>query len=164
MRSVNEKLDGCNDKFTTVLLTMLNENMDVTITITGDSMLPLWKHKRDSVTLSICNKNTLKKGGVPLYRRETGQYVLHRIIKANDSSYDICGDAQWQIEYGVPKENIIAVVKSFKRKGKEYNCDCMWTELYSKVWILLLPFRGIIFKSYRKMRNVLFYIPNYKVK
>ena len=46
----------------------------------GTSMLPMLKDGRDQVVLSPL-PDKLKKYDLPLYRRENGQYVLHRIVK-----------------------------------------------------------------------------------
>lgn len=143
------------EKFGYIIISMLEENVDVTITTTGDSMYPLWKNKRDSVVMARCNKFNLKRGDIPLYKRPTGQYVLHRIIRVNKDSYDMCGDAQTLIEYNIPKENIIAVVKSFTRKGKEYSCNSLRFRGYSTVWLALLPLRRIILKVYRKLSGII---------
>ena len=143
------KVDPSKEGFSSILLEMLDENIDVTVTVTGDSMFPLWRHKRDTVVLTKCDKTALKKGDIPFYRRKTGQYVMHRIIKVNKESYNLCGDAQTQIEYNLSKENIIAVVKAFTRKGKEYNCSDLWVRGYKALWIGLLPFRGILLRGYR---------------
>jgi signal peptidase len=146
-----EETNSSKEKLSSVLLTMLSENIDVTITVTGDSMFPLWRHKRDTVVLTNCDKSALRKGVIPLYVRESGQYVMHRIVKANNNNYNLCGDAQTQIEYNLPKEKIVAVVKGFTRKGKEYSCDDLWVRIYSVLWMWLFPFRGIILKAYRKL-------------
>lgn len=146
METKHVKIDVEQEQFSLVLLKMLAENIDVTITVTGDSMFPLWRHKRDSVVLTKCDKTALKKGDIPLYKRRTGQYVMHRIIKVNKDSYNLCGDAQTQIEYDLAKDNIIAEVKAFTRKGKKYNCNDPWVRLYTALWIGLLPIRGIILK------------------
>lgn len=142
------------DEFSSMILPMLEKNIDVTITATGDSMYPLWKHKRDRVVLTNCNKFNLKRGDIPLYKRSSGQYVMHRIIRVNNDSYDMCGDAQWHIEYNLPKENIIAVVKSFTRKGKEYSCNNFLFRVYSIIWMGLLPLRRINLKIYRKLSGI----------
>ena len=57
----------------------------------GDSMMPLIKEGRD---LIIIEKpvGRLKKYDVPLYKRDSGQYVLHRVLKVRDDDYVICGD------------------------------------------------------------------------
>ncbi len=147
------KLDTSKEEFSAALLQLLDENIDVTITVTGDSMLPLWKHKRDTVVLTKCDKFALKKGDIPLYRRSNGQFVMHRIIHVHKDSYNLCGDAQTQIEYNLKKENIIAVVKAFTRKGKEYSCTSHWFKLYSALWLRLRPFRRILLKGYRMFQK-----------
>lgn len=147
------KLDTSKEEFSSALLNILDENIDVTITVTGDSMFPLWRHKRDTVVLTKCDKFALKKGDIALYRRENGQFVMHRIIKVNADSCNFCGDAQTQIEYNLAKDNIIAAVKAFSRKGKKYNCSNLWVRAYALLWIVLLPIRGILLKGYRVLSN-----------
>jgi hypothetical protein len=155
MEATRKKLKISLDEFSSVILPMLEKNIDVPITTTGDSMYPLWKHKRDMVVLTNCDKFNLKRGDIPLYKRPSGQYVLHRIIKVNKNSYDMCGDAQWNIEYNIPKENIIAVVKSFTRKGREYSSNNFSFRVYSDIWMRLLPLRRINLRIYRKLSSIL---------
>ena len=54
------------------------------LTVTGWSMLPMLHQGRDTVTLSPLPEK-LKKYDLPLYQRENGQYVLHRIGKVGDT-------------------------------------------------------------------------------
>ena len=51
----------------------------------GISMLPMLRQGRDSVVLSPAPER-LRKYDIPLYIRENGQYVLHRIIQAKGLS------------------------------------------------------------------------------
>lgn len=56
----------------------------------GVSMLPLLKQGRDSFTVrEVKQGESCKLWDVVLYKRGTDQYVLHRIIKIYDDSYDI---------------------------------------------------------------------------
>ncbi|MEQ8175958.1 MAG: S24/S26 family peptidase [Syntrophomonadaceae bacterium] len=148
-----------NEKFSSIILKMLDENIDVSITVTGNSMFPLWRDKRDTVVLTKNDTTLLKKGDIPLYRRNSGQYVMHRIIKVNKDSYNLCGDAYTQIEYDLPRDKIIAVVKAFTRKGKYYDCNNPWVRLYTVLWIRLLPFRGFFVGAYilfgKKLRTLI---------
>lgn len=155
MESRKVKLNIVKEEFSSAILKILDENIDVTIMVTGNSMFPLWKHKRDTVVLSKCAKTALQKGDIPLYRRDTGQFVLHRIIKVNNDSYNLCGDAQTQIEYNLKKDNILAVVKAFTRKGKEYSCNNPWYRLYTVLWLKLLPVRGVILKVCRIIQRII---------
>ena len=60
--------------------TVINEKGFLVSTIVGISMYPLLRQRKDSVHIVKINK-TLKKNDVILYKRDTGQYVLHRLIK-----------------------------------------------------------------------------------
>lgn len=126
-----------------VLAALMHARADITIPVTGDSMAPLWRHKRDFVTLTLCDRDRLKKGDVPLYRRKNGQYVLHRIVRVVPGGYDLCGDAQVFVERGIPAESIIAVVSAFTRKGRNVHRDNPLYRLYSAVWPALRPLRRV---------------------
>jgi len=137
-----------------IILKMLDENIDVIITVTGTSMNPMLRHKKDKVVLTSCDKFNLKKGDIPLYRRNSGNYVLHRIVKINRNSYDLCGDNQCKIEKNVPKKDVIAVVKAFERDGKMYRCNDVMYKLYWFLRIFSIPFRGIMQQGRRSLRRI----------
>lgn len=150
----NKIIKTSMESLSPILLAMLEENIDVTITVTGNSMYPLFMHKRDSVILTRCNKYTLKTGDIALYKRDNGQYVLHRIVKVNKNSYDLCGDHQYLIEKKLPKEKIIAVVKAFERKGKRYSCDTFAYGLYWRLWVFSMPYRSLLYSIYNRLRRI----------
>ena len=54
----------------------------------GDSMFPIIR-ARDLLIIEAV-KHPLRVGDVPLYKRDSGQYVLHRIIKVRKNDYLIC--------------------------------------------------------------------------
>jgi len=141
-----------SEQFMSMLLPLLEEKRDVEITVAGNSMFPLWKHGRDRVTLTCCDKDTLRKGDIPLYRRHTGQLVLHRIVRVSKCGYDMCGDGQDRVERHVPKDNVIAVVKSFTRKNKTYSCEYVPYRVFVSLWLTLLPFRSFALRSIRAWR------------
>lgn len=84
----------------------------------GDSMMPMLREKKD---LLIVEKpqGRLKKYDVPLYKRDSGQYVLHRILKIRKKDYVLCGDNRYRREYGITDRHIIGVLTAFVRDGKE---------------------------------------------
>jgi len=141
------------EKLSPILLALLDENIDITLTVTGNSMNPLLTHKRDSVVLTSCNKFKLNRGDIPLYRHSNGQYVLHRIIKVNKNSYNLCGDNQYIIEKNLSKENIIAVVKAFERNGKLYSCNDFIYKIYWRLRIFSIPFRYFLHRIWSKIRR-----------
>ena len=52
----------------------------------GDSMLPMIRQGRDLLVIERTS-GRLKQYDVPLYRRDTGQYVLHRVLKVRERDY-----------------------------------------------------------------------------
>lgn len=110
------------------------------LVVTGDSMYPTFRNRKDVVYLSA-DTVTLKKKDLILYKRESGQYVLHRIVsKPKNGNFICCGDNQWEKE-PVTARQVIAVVTGFHRKGKEQTTKtlsyCAWVNL----WVGLFPFR-----------------------
>ena len=108
----------------------------------GTSMLPMLKDGRDQVILSPL-PSELKKYDLPLYRRENGQYVLHRIVKVKDD-YTCMGDNQFVPEKGLRHDQMIAVVTSFIHKGREYSTVCMRYRMYCRFWCAVRPLRHFV--------------------
>ena len=142
------------DELSPLIVGLIDEGFDVTLTITGNSMRPMLTHLRDSVALTSCNPAALKVGDIPLYRRESGTYVLHRIMKVHDSTYDISGDHQWVLEKDVEKSRVLCVVKGFTRKGKYYSCGNKGYRLYSFLWRKLFVFRKLIMTAHGKLHRL----------
>lgn len=130
------------------------EGLSVTLGVTGNSMYPLLRHKRDSVVLAPCDKYALKRGDLPLYRRQNGQFVLHRIVRVEKDSYTLVGDAQTELEIGLPKENILAVVTGINRKGKFFPVTNRRYRLYVRFWMAIRPLRPLYFWASRVKNGV----------
>ena len=119
----------------------------VEINARGTSMLPLLKEGRDSVVLRSPEK-PLKKYDVILYKRDTGSYVLHRIVKIKDGLYTCLGDAQNVFERGVREDQIIAVMSGYKREGKFVGVDSFG----SKFYCVFHYYFGCVRRFFGKMR------------
>jgi len=102
----------------------------------------------------------LQRYDIPLYQRKNGSYVLHRIVKVEkDGTYTCAGDGQTSLETGVKREQIIAIIQSFTRKGKTISCKNKGYQLYARVWTVLLPIRPILLqmiKALGKGKQILF--------
>ncbi len=131
-----------------LIVGLINEGHDVSIIVTGNSMKPMLRHLKDTVTLTKCDPQALKKGDIPLYLRENGQYVLHRIMKAHPDCYDISGDNQWELEKGVKPSQILCKVKSFTRSGKQHSTEELTYRVYESLWRLLFGLRKHIKRTY----------------
>ena len=88
------------------------------------------------------------------YQRDNGQFIMHRIVKARrDGSYDIVGDNQTEIERGVRRDQIFAVVTKVKRKGRWIRPGDFWWEFFAHVWRRIIPLRRMIAKGYARLKN-----------
>ncbi len=130
----------CSSKETTldavidIILEKLNAGGTVTFTPNGTSMQPMLRDGKDVVILSK-PKGRLRLFDVPLYRRDNGQYVLHRVIDFGyDGSYVLCGDNQFAREKGIRDDQIIAVMTGFVRKGTPYSPFSLRYRGYVNVW------------------------------
>lgn len=110
------------------------------LTVTGSSMLPMLHHRQDQVFLKPVTQPPEARA-VALYRRDTGVYVLHRLIRPlKAGGYLCCGDNQWQTET-IRADQLIALVDSFSRKGRLWSVQHPVYRLYSFLWCAFLPVR-----------------------
>lgn len=105
----------------------------------GTSMLPMLRQGIDSVVLSPLPEK-LKKFDLPLYQRDNGQYVLHRIVRAG-GSYTCIGDNQFVLEHGLRQDQMIAVVTAFYRGDQEHSVDELGYRIYCRFWHYSRPVR-----------------------
>lgn len=119
----------------------------------GDSMMPIIRQNRDLLIIEKVN-GRLKKYDVPLYKRDSGQYVLHRILKVRKNDYVICGDNRRQKEYGITDSHIIGVLTGIVRDGKTIYVNDKKYRLYVHLWCDFFPIRALILraKNYLKRR------------
>ena len=138
------------------LYPVIRERLDVggtvELPITGTSMLPLLVWGRDSV--DIQKTKTPKKGDIIFYRRDNGQFVLHRIVGQNENGFILCGDNQWDKEYGIQSRHIIAAVAAVNRRGKKIGTDNNGYKLYSFLWVKILPIRKYVLIFMRKAKRL----------
>ena len=109
----------------------------------GDSMKPLIRQGRDLLVIES-PKGPLKKYDIPLYKRDNGQYVLHRIIKVRESDYVICGDNRRHCEYGITDRHIVGVLTSVVRDGKEVDFSGWKYRIYVHLWCDFFHIRASI--------------------
>ena len=98
----------------------------------GTSMLPMLRQGIDSVVLSPLPKK-LKKYDLPLYQRDDGKYILHRIVKVGET-YTCIGDNQFDYETGIRHDQLIAVVTAFTRGQKLHSVNELSYQLYCRFW------------------------------
>ena len=117
----------------------LSAGRSVCFSPSGSSMLPMLRDGIDSVVLSPL-PDKLKKYDLALYRRTSGQYVLHRIIQSGDT-YTCIGDNQFYKEPGLRQEQMLALVTTFSRNGKDISTKNPGYLMYCRFWHYSRPIR-----------------------
>lgn len=113
----------------------------------GTSMLPLIRPNIDRVMLKKAPRK-LKKYDLPLYLREDGKFILHRVVGENDDGYIMCGDNQFEREYGVKDGQILALAcgmykgdSLFPFDGKKYMNYCKKQVLKKRIYAEYIRFK-----------------------
>ena len=127
---------------------VLDSGRPVSIGFQGTSMKPTLLGGRDRVIL-VLPKGKLRKYDLPLYRRDNGAFVLHRIVSVSkDGTYACCGDHQVQIEKGIRDDQILAVAEQIVRKGRQISVHAVSYRLLVRIWCFFYPVRSLLFRGY----------------
>lgn len=118
----------------------------------GISMLPMLREGKDTVTLSAAPVR-LKKYDIPLYQRDDGKYILHRIVAAGDD-YTCVGDNQFVYEKGIRPDQIIAVVTAFSRAEKDHSVKELSYKFYCRFWHYTRPLRHFWRRGCGKLKRI----------
>ena len=129
---------------------LVEEGHEVSMLVSGSSMSPFLCHQRDTIFFKA-PVEPLKAGDMVFYQRDSGQYVMHRIVRVRGGAYDIIGDAQTQLERGVRRDQIFAVVTRVRRKGKMILPGHFWWEFFAHIWPLMIPLRPLIARLYARV-------------
>ena len=123
----------------------------------GVSMLPLIRQEKDSVLLKKrvdTSEAPVKKNEIAFYRRDNGQFVLHRVMKMErDGTYTMCGDNQLRLEKNIRAEQVIGYVSQIYKKDKPLLLTSFRYRLYVCVWTCM-PLRHCVKFPKRALRWV----------
>ena len=123
-------------------------------TTVGVSMRPLIRQDKD-ISIIEKPKGRLKKYDVALYKRPNGQYVLHRVVKVLEDGYVILGDNCCSKEFNIKDSQILGVLTSLNRGGKEIDFESFGYKLYVRLRYAHYPVRVIIFKTKKFIRKLI---------
>ena len=124
---------------------ILNRDGKLFYTNVWDSMMPLIRQGRDLLVIEKITGKP-KKYDIPLYRRDNGQYVLHRILRVRKNDYVICGDNRWFKETGVTDRHIVGILTYLVRDGRKIPLNTWKYRLYAHLWCDFFPIRAFILK------------------
>ena len=137
------------------LLPLIQEQLAAGKTVTfsprGVSMLPMLRQGRDKVTLSPV-PGKLKKYDLPLYRLDSGKFLLHRIVAVGET-YTCRGDNTYRDETGLRHDQMIGVVTSFTRGKRSVSVESSVYRLYCRIWVAIYPLRRFIHRGIHWIRR-----------
>lgn len=136
-----------------LLLDGLSRGQEVTLPVTGVSMLPFLRPQRDAAVLIAADPAALRRGDVALFRRDNGQYVLHRVHAVEETparAYVMLGDAQWIGERVLPLQ-VLAVATAFEVKGRRISTESPAYRRRVALWRWLLPLRRVLLVVWRRL-------------
>ncbi|MBS5048077.1 MAG: S24/S26 family peptidase [Firmicutes bacterium] len=120
---------------------LLREGQTLCLTVTGESMAPFLRHGRDQIRFRRPDR-PLRRGDMAFFRRANGQYVMHRVLRAEKSgALYLVGDAQQEVEGPIAPQQVFAVVTEVCRKEKWLRPGCFWWDFFAGPWLRLLPLR-----------------------
>lgn len=137
---------------------LLREGQTVSILPEGYSMYPMLVPGRDIAILKAVRPGQLKRGAVVLYRRQSGQLVLHRIVKKNGKGVYLVGDNQDKVEGPLSEKQIMGYLSAFERNGKSCSVTNPIYLAAAHIWLFMRPVRmpimrvGAFFK--RKLKKI----------
>ena len=152
------------NSFINLLLKTIEEDKVFVMPINGTSMLPFLD---SSKKVKLKKVESLKKGEMYFYKRENGQYVLHRLIKIKKYNLIFRGDNQFINENGIKESQIIAkVVEIIDENGTINNLSsfsykissrrfCVAFQLYHYVLVLLPLFCDTLYCIFQAFPQIM---------
>ncbi|MBR3561746.1 MAG: S24/S26 family peptidase [Oscillospiraceae bacterium] len=127
----------------------LSERGVFVYTTKGVSMRPLLRQNRDLIVVRARPEERLKKYDTALFKRDNGDYVLHRVVQVREHDYIICGDNLEQME-PVREDQILGVLQEIVRNGKTITVHDIPYNIYVHLWWDAYPVRFFL----RKVRRL----------
>ena len=135
-------------EYVSVLKDMVEQGMEVSMTVVGTSMEPFLVHNRDKIYFRK-PEGTIKKGDMVFYQRESGAYVMHRVMKVKKQQYYMAGDHQTFLEGPIEKKQIFAKVVSVEKDGVWITEEDKLWKFYAVWWRRLFWLRKVVNKLRR---------------
>jgi hypothetical protein len=122
----------------------LEQNGRLIYTTVGRSMRPFLRSGQDLMVIEARKGGRFQPRDVVLYRRKTGKYVLHRIMRVRRDDYVLCGDNCWTLEPGIRDEQILGVLTAVIREGKRLDVTAKSYRAKVFAWWALYPIRACV--------------------
>lgn len=134
-----------NDIFFDELLKYLAEGKEVSFRLKGHSMRPFLR-QGDDVTLTKAFDRLLKRGQIVLCILDTGEYVLHRIVRISGEYIILAGDGNLVQKEKVRRTEVLAIVVEVRRAARYIQINSGISILMARWWYLARPLRRVVIK------------------
>lgn len=121
---------------------ILEQEGQLVYTNVGTSMMPLLRQRRDLLIIRKKGPERLHWLDCPLYKRDNGKYILHRVLWVRKHDYIICGDNQWRPETGISDRHVIGVLEAVDRDGKLLEMNSLKMRIYGLLQFVFFPVRA----------------------
>lgn len=121
---------------------ILEQEGQLVYTNVGTSMMPLLRQRRDLLIIRKKGPERLHWLDCPLYKRDNGKYILHRVLWVRKHDYIICGDNQWRPETGISDRHVIGVLEAVDRDGKLLEMNSLKMHIYGLLQFVFFPVRA----------------------
>ena len=129
---------------------LVREGVNVTLPVTGQSMLPFIIGGKESVILH--RPGLIDVGDVVLAWVDGNRYVVHRIIKLDYDRVTLMGDGNVAVTEHCRLNDIKArVTHVVDAKDKTHYLYNRWRMLGAKVWYWLRPIRRYLLAIYGRL-------------
>lgn len=118
--------------------------------IHGTSMLPLLRDRLDSVRVIKADK--IKRRDIILYRRASGEFILHRVVRVKGNTLYCRGDNQFDNEI-IDKSQLLCVVSHYEKDGIRYSVKSARHTIYSIFWLNSVLIRRAYAKLFKGRRK-----------
>ena len=109
----------------------------------GYSMYPMFVPGRDAAVIKKADVKKIRRADVVLYRRKGSILVLHRVVKRKGGQCYMAGDNQTEVEGPVEEDQIRGILTAFVRNGRRISVKNPVYVIWSGLWLMFLPVRGI---------------------
>lgn len=148
------------EEYLNAVSALIAEGREVTVPVRGGSMNPFLVDNRDCVLL-VPAPERLRRGDIVLFRRSSGQYVLHRIVAVRRSRpgghepvYFMRGDAQEMTEGPVARAQVRALAARVMRQGRWLTDRDLRVLFFRHLWCRRYFPRRAALAVYRLVRRI----------
>ena len=148
------------EEYLNAVSALIAEGREVTVPVRGGSMNPFLVDNRDCVLL-VPVPERLRRGDIVLFRRSSGQYVLHRIVAVRRSRpgghepvYFMRDDAQEMTEGPVARAQVRVLAARVMRQGRWLTDRDLRVLFFRHLWCRRYFPRRAALAVYRLVRRI----------